>query len=76
VSKFEKTIVAKWILKEIKDSGFGWTILKQVELGWIQVGAVMARKKISHAFVICVAALRVGQSWFREAPNRILGLYQ
>jgi hypothetical protein len=48
VSKFEKTIVAESILKEIKDSG--GRFLKQVELGWTQVGDVMARKKISHAF--------------------------
>jgi hypothetical protein len=48
VSKFEKTIVAESILKEIKDSG--GRFLKQVELGWIEVGDVMARKKISHAF--------------------------
>lgn len=48
VSKFEKTIVAESILKEIKDSG--GRFLKQVELGWIQVCDAMARKKISHAF--------------------------
>jgi hypothetical protein len=48
VSKFEKTVVAEFILKHIKESG--GRFLKQGDSGWTEVDNNIARKKISHAF--------------------------